>query len=587
MKNRLHESSTKAHTLEILALTALFCANVAQSAETFKPSVILREPTTYRFVGKDGKSYNIPVERVDGALIHQGDILIQPKNAVQNAVGRTPFLRWDDGIIPYYIEPNHPYRAQINSAIDTLNRNTVLWFKPTTNFGSDYVSIRHGNDGCYSGVGTPVFGDATDVFLGPGCGSLGIITHELLHAAGLWHEQSRSDRDLYVKVHLDNVKSDKQNNFDIEDGWFSKDIGKYNFDSVMHYACKDFAIDNSKFTIESISGTHPIGQRTGLSQGDVDAIRAMYYNVSPTRGKPPTQSTPLQSLVFPRACYHQADPSSPLDWIDNVRVPGQQSKSSPSVAEFNGKLHMVHLGNSSNDIWYSVFDGSSWTPNVKIANQKSKLPPSLAVFGGKLHMVHLGDSSNDIWQSTFDGANWTPNVKIPNQQSKASPAIAAHGGRLHMVHLGNSSNDIWHSTFNGVSWTPNVKITGQQSKASPALYAFNGRLHMVHIGDSSNNIWHSQFDGTSWTPNARINGQESKNSPALTAYKGRLHMMHSGDSTNDIWTSIFDGTTWTPNTRLPHQQSKASASIASFSGHLFIVHIGDTSNDIWFSRSND
>jgi hypothetical protein len=71
-------------------------------------------------------------------------------------------------------------------------------------------------------------------------------------------------------------------------------------------------------------------------------------------------------------------------------------------------------------------------------------------------MVHLGDSSNDIWHSTFNGTSWTANVKIPNQKSKATPALAAFGGRLQMVHLGVRTNDIWHSNFNGTSWTPNV-----------------------------------------------------------------------------------------------------------------------------------
>jgi len=40
-----------------------------------------------------------------------------------------------------------------------------------------------------------------------------------------------------------------------------------------------------------------------------------------------------------------------------------------------------------------------WTPNVRIPNQSSKASPALANFQGRLHMVHLGDSSNDIWHS--------------------------------------------------------------------------------------------------------------------------------------------------------------------------------------------
>lgn len=171
----------------------------------------------------------------------------------------------------------------------------------------------------------------------------------------------------------------------------------------------------------------------------------------------------------------------------------QLSKATPALAEFGGRLHMVHLGDSSNDIWWSTYDGTNWTENRKIPDQKSKATPALAAFGNRLHMVHLGDSSNNIWWSWFEGDSWFPNLKIPNQQSKAAPALAAFGGRLHMVHLGDSSNEIWYSTSDGTNWRPNVRIPRQKSKATPALAAFAGRLYLVHLGDQSNAIWYSWY----------------------------------------------------------------------------------------------
>lgn len=243
-----------------------------------------------------------------------------------------------------------------------------------------------------------------------------------------------------------------------------------------------------------------------------------------------------------------------MPWADNVKVEDQKSKAAPAVAHYQypeGRLHMVHLGDESNQIWHSVFDGARWLANVRIEGQTSKATPALAYFNSRLHMVHLGNSSNDLWHSWWDGTRWSANVRIESpggfpQTSKAAPALGYFDSLLHMVHLGESSDQIWWSYFNGTGWSRDVEVDQHFSSLSPSLAVLGSRLHMVHVGSSSNQIWHSQFFSNGvgdrpgqWTEDVQVPDQFSKASPAIAAYADRLRMVHLGGSSNDIWYSYF------------------------------------------------
>jgi len=57
---------------------------------------------------------------------------------------------------------------------------------------------------CYSYVGR--VGGSQAVSLDNDCVYSDTVKHELMHATGFWHEQSRIDRDDYVKIYYDNIQ---------------------------------------------------------------------------------------------------------------------------------------------------------------------------------------------------------------------------------------------------------------------------------------------------------------------------------------------------------------------------------------------
>lgn len=63
-----------------------------------------------------------------------------------------------------------------------------------------------------------------------------------MHAVGFFHEQSRADRDEYVKINWSNVEAGLQDQFDKYSLNMIDHLGtKYDYGSVMHYAPTAFS----------------------------------------------------------------------------------------------------------------------------------------------------------------------------------------------------------------------------------------------------------------------------------------------------------------------------------------------------------
>jgi hypothetical protein len=111
----------------------------------------------------------------------------------------------------------------------------------------------------------------------PGCITKGTIMHELLHALGFWHEQSRPDRDNHVKINHENINPTQLFNFEKHNDVHT--LGQsYDYNSIMHYGHLAFT-RNGKPTIEPIKkGVKLLGadEKTMLSDVDAQEVRILY-----------------------------------------------------------------------------------------------------------------------------------------------------------------------------------------------------------------------------------------------------------------------------------------------------------------------
>ncbi|ULT84452.1 hypothetical protein L5515_019100 [Caenorhabditis briggsae] len=316
----------------VLSSFALIRSCFAQYNRFFDPSIPEQETilTDYDFnmIGhfRDNDQWFVNDSAMYNPLRFEGDIANSGLNSrsintflgdsplfgifgVQRNAVRQTYLKWEQARIPYTISSQYSSysRTKIAEAIEEYRKKTCIDFSPKSAGDLDYIHIVP-DDGCYSLVGR--IGGKQPVSLGDGCIQKGIIIHELMHAVGFFHEQSRADRDEYVKINWSNVEAGLQDQFDKYSLNMIDHLGtKYDYGSVMHYAPTAFS-KNGKPTIEPIEKNVEIGQRTGFSENDIYKINMLYNCPSFTTTMAPVESSKRVKSITKKVTSATASPIS-------------------------------------------------------------------------------------------------------------------------------------------------------------------------------------------------------------------------------------------------------------------------------------
>lgn len=272
----------------ILFFSALMSFNnYAAEVETQKSEGVIIDPY--------GNQITITYENINGLAIMEGDILLGNFNELsEDTIGTmankiiVSSKHWSNQTLVYDYATNLSSNAMsvFEDAMDDISANTYISFKKKTT-ESNYVYVRSDTSGiCNSYVG--MIGGKQDLNLGAGCHTKGTAIHEILHALGIAHEQSRADRDSYINIHWDNITAGKESNFQMSSSSYAPH-GTYDYQSIMHYGSDAFSSGGS--TITKKDGSIINENRDYLSQIDTQGLISIYPDPTCSSGDTETSTT--------------------------------------------------------------------------------------------------------------------------------------------------------------------------------------------------------------------------------------------------------------------------------------------------------
>ncbi|EDO30445.1 predicted protein, partial [Nematostella vectensis] len=208
--------------------------------------------------------------------VFEGDIYLDRSTKAILGMGRdamsSPARHWLNARVPYVFgSVSSEVRSVFLAAIKEYEAKTCVRFVPRRG-ERDYIYIVS-EGGCFSSIGRS--GGLQKLSLGTGCEHRGTAIHEMMHAIGFFHEQSRLDRDSYITIYWDNIKPGMEYNFRKYKRGEADTLGyAYDLKSIMHYPKYAFT-KNRQPTIIARNGAN-IGQRDSFSAIDIQQINALY-----------------------------------------------------------------------------------------------------------------------------------------------------------------------------------------------------------------------------------------------------------------------------------------------------------------------
>ncbi|WP_080430947.1 M12 family metallopeptidase [Burkholderia ubonensis] len=454
--------------------------------------------------------------------------------------------RWPNEGIPFEINPNVgvPQKSTILAAVAAWN---TLTFPPFVQRErqNDYVEFVSGNK-CESLVGRQ--GGKQNVSCVTN-GDIKTFLHEMGHAAGLVHEQSRSDRDCFVGVNWENIIPSERYNFAIVRD--SVNVLGYDYASIMHYGRNDFAFDPTEPTL-FFPRTAPAPARL-FSPGDLATLASFYSN---TRF--------ILEAVF------QADTGSlwaiGSDYRGDMQL-GMMAGTSPSITALpEGDWELAFQANTGS-LWVV---GSDYRGDMQLGMMAGTSPSITALPGGGWQAAFQANTGN-LW---VVGSDYRGDMKL-GMMAGTSPSITALPGGGWEVAFQANTGSLW---VVGSDYRGDMKL-GMMAGTSPSITALSGGGWEVAFQANTGSLW---AVGSDYRGDMQL-GMMTGTSPSIAALPGGGWELAFQANTGNLWVV---GSDYRGDTKLG-MMAGTSPSVAALPGGGWQAAFQAYNRNLWIVVSKD